>query len=150
MSLTPYQVTTLRRAARIMENLVRDGDVLSSPDHVREYLKYKIGALEHEVFSVLFLDNRHRVIAFEPAMFRGTIDSAAVYPREIVKAALRHNAAALLLAHCHPSFVAEPSDTDIRLTRKLVDACALIDVRIIDHLIVAGPNITSLAERGLM
>ncbi len=149
MTLTPSQTACLRRAAKILESLVRTGDVLSSPSHVRELIKTRIGAREHEVFTVIFLDNRHRVIAIED-MFNGTIDSAAVYPREVIKAALKHNAAALLLAHNHPSFVAEPSDSDVRLTRKLVDACALVDIRILDHLIVAGPNCTSLAERGLM
>ncbi len=149
MTLTPSQAATLRRGAKILENLVRSGDALSSPAHVRDFLKYHIGAREFEMFTVIFLDNRHKVIAVED-LFRGTIDSAAVYPREVVKAALRHNAAALVLAHNHPSFTAEPSDTDVRLTRKLVDACALIDIRILDHLIVAGPNCTSLAERGLM
>ena len=149
MTLTPYQANTLRRASKILESLVRDNDVLSSPDRVKNLLKSRIGAAEHEVFTVIFLNNRHQVIAIDD-MFHGTIDSAAVYPREVVKAALRYNAAALILAHNHPSFIAEPSDTDVRLTRKLVDACALIDIRILDHLIVAGPNCTSLAERGLM
>ena len=149
MTLTPYQASTLRRAAKILESLVRNTDVLSSPDHVKNLLKAHIGASEHEVFTVIFLDNRHQIIAIDD-MFHGTIDSAAVYPREVVKAALKHNAAALILAHNHPSFVAEPSDTDVRLTRKLVDACTLIDIRILDHIIVAGPNYTSLAERGLM
>ena len=148
-TLTPYQATTLRRAAKILESLVRTTDAISSPEHVKNLFKARIGAAEHEVFSVMFLDNRHRVIAIVD-MFTGTIDSAAVYPREVVKAALQHNAAALILAHNHPSFVAEPSDTDVRLTRKLVDACALVDVRILDHLVVAGPSCTSLAERGLM
>lgn len=149
MTLTPSQANTLRRAAKILESLVRDSDVLSSPNHVKNLLKSRIGAYENEVFTVIFLNNRHQVIAIDD-MFHGTIDSAAVYPREVIKAALKHNAAALILAHNHPSFVAEPSDTDVRLTRKLVDACALVDIRILDHLIVAGPNCTSLAERGLM
>ena len=149
MTLTPYQATTLRRAAKILESLVRTTDVVSSPEHVKNLFKAHIGAAEQEIFSVMFVDNRHGLIAIED-MFFGTIDTAAVYPREIIKAALKHNAAALVLAHNHPSFTAEPSDTDVRLTRKLVDALALIDVRVLDHLIVAGPNCTSLAERGLM
>ena len=149
MALTPYQQTTLRRAEMILAGLVRESDVLSSPDEVRSLIKCRIGASEHEVFVAIWLDNRHRVIEIVD-MFHGTIDSAAVYPREVVKAALKFNAAAVVFAHNHPSFTAEPSDTDVRLTRKLVDGLALIDVRVLDHLVVGGPNITSLAERGLM
>lgn len=125
------------------------GDVLSSPEHVRHYLSLHLTGLGHEVFSALFLDNRHRVIEYRE-LFRGTIDSAAVYPREVVKRCLSSNAAAVIFAHNHPSGVAEPSDTDVRLTRKLVDALALIDVRVLDHLIIGQGVQTSLAERGLM
>lgn len=125
------------------------GDVLSSPEHVRQYLSLHLTGLGHEVFAGLFLDNRHRVIEYRE-LFRGTIDSAAVYPREVVKRCLRCNAAAVIFAHNHPSGVAEPSDTDVRLTRKLVDALALIDVRVLDHLIIGQGVQTSLAERGLM
>ncbi len=125
------------------------GDVLSSPEHVRHYLSLHLTGLGHEVFSGLFLDNRHRVIEYRE-LFRGTIDSAAVYPREVVKRCLSTNAAAVIFAHNHPSGVAEPSDTDVRLTRKLVDALALIDVRVLDHLIIGQGVQTSLAERGLM
>ncbi|CAG0907594.1 unnamed protein product [Cyprideis torosa] len=128
---------------------VMQGDVLSSPEHVRQYLSMHLTGLEHEVFSALFLDNRHRVIEYRE-LFRGTIDSAAVYPREVVKRCLSSNAAAVIFAHNHPSGVAEPSDTDVRLTRKLVDALALIDVRVLDHLIIGQGVQTSLAERGLM
>ncbi|MGQ7846507.1 RadC family protein [Granulosicoccus sp. 3-233] len=125
------------------------GDVLSSPEHVRQYLSLHLTGLGHEVFCGLFLDNRHRVIEYRE-LFRGTIDSAAVYPREVVKRCLSSNAAAVIFAHNHPSGVAEPSDTDVRLTRKLVDALALIDVRVLDHLIIGQGVQTSLAERGLM
>lgn len=125
------------------------GDVLSSPEHVRHYLALKLANLENEVFAGLFLDNRHRVIEYRELFF-GTIDSAAVYPREVARACLRFNAAAMIFAHNHPSGVAEPSDTDVRLTRKLVDALALIDVRVLDHLIIGQGTMTSLAERGLM
>lgn len=128
---------------------VMQGDVLSSPEHVRHYIALHLTGLEHEVFSGLFLDNRHRVIEYRE-LFTGTIDSAAVYPREIVKHCLASNAAAVIFAHNHPSGVAEPSDTDVRLTRKLVDALALIDVRVLDHLIIGQGVQTSLAERGLM
>ena len=124
-------------------------DVLSSPEDVRHYLSLHLTGLDHEVFAALFLDNRHRVIEYRE-LFRGTIDSAAVYPREVVKRCLGVNAAAVIFAHNHPSGVAEPSDTDVRLTRKLVDALALVDVRVLDHLIVGQGEQSSLAERGLM
>ena len=128
---------------------VMHGDVLSSPEQVRHYLSLHLTGLQHEVFSGLFLDNRHRVIEYRE-LFTGTIDTAAVYPREIVKRCLNTNAAAVIFAHNHPSGIAEPSDTDVRLTRKLVDALALIDVRVLDHLIIGQGVQTSLAERGLM
>lgn len=124
-------------------------DVLSSPDHVRRYLSLQLSGLTHEVFAALFLDNRHRVIEYKE-LFTGTIDSAAVYPREVVKHCLNSNAAAVIFAHNHPSGVAEPSDTDVRLTRKLTDALALIDVRVLDHLVIGQGVQTSLAERGLI
>lgn len=128
---------------------VREQDVLTSPNLVREYLSLHISGLQHEVFVGLFLDNRHRVLEYQE-LFSGTIDSAAVYPREVVKRCLQVNAAAVIFAHNHPSGVAEPSDTDVRLTRKLTDALALIDVRVLDHLIIGQGVQTSLAERGLM
>ncbi len=139
----------LDRAARILWREVRDGDVLSSPQKVREYLHIKTAHLEHEVFCVIFLDNRHRVIDYQE-MFRGTIDGASVHPREVVKAALMCNAAALIFAHNHPSGVAEPSEADIAITRKLSDALSLVDCRVLDHLVVGNPAVTSLAERGLI
>ncbi len=128
---------------------INRGDALSSPDSVRRYLSSELAGRPHEVFCGLFLDNRHRVIKFSE-LFRGTIDSAAVYPREVVKCCLKSNAAAVIFAHNHPSGVAEPSDTDVRLTQKLTDALALIDVRVLDHLIIGQGVQTSLAERGLM
>jgi len=128
---------------------VREFDVMTSPSLVREYLSLHLSGLEHEVFAGLFLDNRHRVLDYQ-ALSTGTIDSAAVYPREVVKRCLATNAAAVIFAHNHPSGVAEPSDTDVRLTRKLTDALALIDVRVLDHLIIGHGVQTSLAERGLM
>jgi len=122
---------------------------MTSPNLVREYLSLHLSGLQHEVFAGLFLDNRHRVLEYRQ-LFVGTIDSAAVYPREVVKRCLSSNAAAVIFAHNHPSGVAEPSDTDVRLTRKLTDALALIDVRVLDHLIIGQGVQTSLAERGLM
>ena len=103
--------------------------------------------LDHELFCCLFLDNRHRVICCEE-LFRGTINGASVHPREVVRRALEHNAAALILAHNHPSGVAEPSQADIQITHRLRDALALVDIRVLDHMIVGDGEISSLAERG--
>ena len=128
---------------------IENRDVLSSPGEVRNYLAAHLSGLQHEVFGALFLDNRHRVIRCAD-LFTGTIDSAAVYPREVVKHCLSYNAAALIIFHNHPSGLAEPSDTDVRLTRKLVDALSLVDVRVLDHLVIGQGVMTSLAERGLM
>jgi DNA repair protein RadC len=124
-------------------------DVLSSPLAVRSYLHLAMRSLPHEVFMVLFLDAQHRVVASEE-IFRGTLDQTSVHPREIVKAALRHNAASVILAHNHPSGAAEPSEADRRLTRVLQQALGLVDVRVLDHLIVAGRDTVSFVERGLL
>ena len=124
-------------------------DVLSSPESVRDYLKVSLSGREHEVFMVLFLDTRHQVIAFEE-MFRGTLDQTSVYPREVVKRSLATNAAAVIFAHNHPSGVAEPSSADHALTRRLRDSLALVDVRVLDHFVVAGNGIISFSERGLL
>ncbi len=131
----------------LFENLQR-GDTLSSPQDTRQYLSSQLRDYPHEVFAVLFLDQRHRVICFEE-LFRGTIDGASVYPREVVKKALQHNAAALIFAHNHPSGVAEPSQADEQITRRLIDALKLVDVRVLDHFIV-GDEVVSFAERGLL
>ena len=122
---------------------------LSSPDDVRTYLSMKLSGLEHEVFGGILLNNRHQILECRD-FFQGTVDSAACYPREIVKHCLRVNACAALFYHNHPSGVAEPSDTDVRLTRKLVDALSLVDIRVLDHVVVGAATMTSLAERGLM
>ena len=121
---------------------------LASPDDTRAYLRLRLTELPHEVFSCIFLDTRHRVIAYEE-LFRGTLDGASVPPREVVKRALQLNAAALIFAHNHPSGVAEPSQADRQLTRRLIDALGLVDIRVLDHLVV-GDDIVSFAERGLM
>lgn len=132
----------------LAEQLVR-GDLLESPTTTRKYLALRFSSLEHEVFCCLFLDNRHRVIACDE-LFRGTIDGASVHPREVVKRALAHNAAAVILAHNHPSGVAEPSQADELITLRLKDALGVVDIRVLDHLIVAGAKVVSLAERGLI
>ena len=137
----------LSKASEIMLEQVKNKDVLTEPDKVREFLKYKISALEYEVFVALFLDNRHRLIIYKE-LFRGTIDGASVYSREVVKEALAFNAAAMIVAHNHPSGVAEPSQADERITGRLKDALALVDIRLLDHLIVGCNEIVSLAERG--
>ena len=128
------------------EGLAR-GAPLTDPDATRRYLVARLRDLPHEVFACMFLDNRHRVIAFEE-LFRGTLDGASVHPREVVKATLRHNAAALILAHNHPSGVAEPSDADRLITRRLRDALGLVDVRVLDHFVVGDGYAVSFAERG--
>ena len=139
----------IQRALRLLENKVRESDSLRSPDAVRAYLRLKLGGRRHEVFCVVFLDCQNRVIATEE-MFRGTLTQTAVYPREVLIAALAHNAAGVILAHCHPSGVAEPSRADEALTQTLREALALVDVRVLDHVIVAGPTALSFAERGLL
>lgn len=132
----------------LWEQLSR-GEALGSPDDTRRFLTARLRQYPHEVFACLFLDNRHRVIAFEE-LFRGTIDAASVYPREVVRRTLDHNAAAVILAHNHPSGVAEPSRADESLTRRLRDALALVDVRVLDHVVIGDGEAVSFAERGLL
>ena len=132
-----------------MSRRVRRGTQLASPKSTREFLSLKLGALEREVFAVIFLDKRHRLISYQE-MFQGTIDGASVHPREVVKEALKQNAAAVILAHPHPSGVAEPSQADEFITRRLKDALDLVDIRVLDHIIIAGGDAISLAERGLI
>lgn len=142
--------TIIDAAQRILETrFMRSGDVLTSPDATRSYLTAKLAPAQREIFATVFLDNRHRVLAYEELFF-GTIDGASVHPREVVKAALTHNAAAVIFAHNHPSGVAEPSRADEQITNRLRDALQLIDVRTLDHLIVGGCDIVSFAERGLI
>jgi DNA repair protein RadC len=131
----------------LSETLAR-GDALGSPDDTRRFLSARLRDYPFEVFACLFLDNRHRVIAFEE-LFRGTIDGASVHPREVVRRALAHNAAAVILAHNHPSGVAEPSRSDEAITRRLREALSLVDIRVLDHVVV-GDELVSFAERGLL
>jgi DNA repair protein RadC len=139
----------LEMSRRYLNEHIADRDVLTSPEATRQYLKMRLRGLRHEVFACLFLDNRHRVIDYRE-LFRGTIDGASVHPREVVQEALRHNAAAVIFAHNHPSGVAEPSQSDLRITQRLKDALALVDVRVLDHIIVGEGEGTSFAERGLL
>ncbi len=138
----------LEMSARYLRERIEQ-DVFSSPAQTREYISTRLRGHPHEVFACLFLDNRHRLIAFEE-LFRGTIDGASVHPREVVRRAITHNAAAVILAHNHPSGVAEPSGADIQITQRLRDALALIDTRVLDHFIVGDGPATSFAERGLL
>ncbi|MDP2557287.1 DNA repair protein RadC [Photobacterium damselae subsp. piscicida] len=132
---------------RHLEETLKRFDVLSSPQQTRNYLSHKLRDQHREVFFVLFLDNQHRVICGE-ALFFGTIDSASVYPREIVKKSLELNAAAAILAHNHPSGVAEPSQADRRITQKISDALALVDIRVLNHFVIGDGELVSFAERG--
>lgn len=125
------------------------GDVLTSPEATRAYLSQQLRHYQHEVFACLFLDNQHHILEFEE-LFRGTIDSASVYPREVVKKALAHNAAAVILAHNHPSGISEPSQADKLITDKLKQALALIDIRVLDHFIIGDGMPYSFAENGLL
>jgi len=139
----------LEVARRCLGEEMRAGSALTSPGAVRDYLRLALGSREHEVFVALFLDSQHRVQHAEE-LFRGTLGQTSVYPREVVKAALAANAAAVIFAHNHPSGVAQPSRADELLTRSLRDALALVDVKVLDHFIVAGNHCLSFAERGLL
>lgn len=139
----------LEMARRHLAEKLQRESVLESPEAVRDYLKALLRHEPHEVFGCLFLDAKHRVLAFE-SLFRGTIDSASVYPRQVVKRALAHNAAALILAHNHPSGVADPSPADRVLTKRLQEALELVDVQVLDHIIVGGEDPISMVEYGWM
>ncbi|MEX0606485.1 MAG: DNA repair protein RadC [Halofilum sp. (in: g-proteobacteria)] len=151
--LGPAKFTQLRAVLemgrRYLDEELLRGEALTSSAATRRYLQANLRDRPYEVFACLFLDNRHRVLAFEE-LFRGTIDGASVYPREVVKRALAHNAAAVILAHNHPSGVAEPSRADTRLTERLRDALGLVEIRVLDHLIVGDGDPVSFAERGLL
>ena len=148
--LVPASAEEIIASAREhLSRRVRRGASLSSPQAVRDFLAVKLGAREFESFCAIFLDARHRVIEFVE-LFRGTIDSAAVYPREVAKEALHRNAAALICAHPHPSGVAEVSAADELISRRLVSALETVGIRLLDHLVVAGGEVVSMAERGLL
>jgi len=136
-------------ARRLLREEIKHGDALTSPEAVRDYLKLSLASLPHEAFVVLFLDSQHRLLAADE-LFRGTLAQTSVYPREVVKAALARNAAAVIFAHNHPSGVAEPSRADELLTQALKQALALVDIRTLDHFVVAGHRVVSFAERGLL
>ena len=139
----------LELGKRYLEATLYRGDAFTSPETTRRYLSARLRAYQHEVFACLFLDSQNRLIQFEE-LFSGTIDGASVYPREVVKRVLALNAAAVIFAHNHPSGVAEPSQADCHITRRLQAALELVDVRVLDHLIVGDGDIVSLAERGYL
>ncbi len=142
-------VAALELARRTLAEQLTDRRPLGNPRESGSYLSAKLRHLPYEVFGCLFLDNRHRVLAFEE-LFRGTIDSANVHPREVVRACLRHNASAVILAHNHPSGVAEPSAADRSITRQLRDALELVGVRVLDHLVIGSGEPVSMAMLGLI
>ena len=137
----------LELGRRYLDSELRESEALTDPAASARYLKSRLAAYPYEVFACLFLDNRHRVIAFEE-LFRGTIDGASVHPREVVRHCLAHNAAAVIFAHNHPSGVAEPSAADRAITLRLRDALALVDIRVLDHFVIGSGDPTSLARRG--
>ena len=134
-------------AESILRERVSRGEPLTDPTAVKRWLVARLSQCPREVFCVLFLDNRHRVIAFEE-LFHGTLDGCSVHPREVIKRALHYNCAAVIYAHNHPSGVAEPSDADRRLTQRLQDALSLVDIRTLDHFVIGGIEAVSFAERG--
>ena len=137
----------MEMSRRHFESTLSRGDVLIDVDTTKRYIQQRLRAYPHEVFACLFLDNKHRMIAFEE-LFRGTIDGASVYPREVVKQAIHHNAAAVIFAHNHPSGIAEPSQADHNITQRLKSALELVDIRVLDHIIIGDGEIISFAEIG--
>jgi DNA repair protein RadC len=142
-------VAVLELARRALAQQLREREVINSPQAVRDYLQLQLGNRAHEIFAVLFLDAQHRLLALEE-LFRGTLTQTSVYPREVVLRALHHHAAAVVLAHNHPSGSVEPSRADESLTQTLKAALGLVDVRVLDHVIVAAGKSLSMAERGLV
>ncbi|MES9974521.1 MAG: DNA repair protein RadC [Candidatus Thiodiazotropha sp.] len=139
----------LEMARRYLHEQLETSGSLTAPEQTQDYLRARLRHYAYEVFSCLFLDNRHRVIRYEE-LFRGTIDGANVHPREVVRRALELNAAALIFAHNHPSGVAEPSRADRQITQRLKDALALVDIRVLDHIVIGEGEAVSLAERGMI
>ena len=140
----------IRRALKILESrMTYQTDFFTNPNDTKNYLRLKLGGNEREVFAVMYLSNRNQLISYEE-LFLGTIDGSSVYVREIVKLGLALNAAAIICAHNHPSGVCEPSHADEMITKRIKDACALMEIRVLDHLIVSGKDAVSMAERGLL
>ena len=140
----------IKRALKILESrMTYESNIFSSPDDTKNYLRLKLGNKEREIFSVLYLSSQHQLISYEE-LFLGTIDGASIHVREIVKLGLALNAAAIVCAHNHPSGICEPSKADKFITQRIRDACELVDIRMLDHLIVSATGSVSLAERGLI
>ena len=139
----------LEMTNRYLAETISKGDILSAPTNTRMYLSSRLRHRDREAFLILYLDSQHHVIMDE-ILFEGTINAASVYPREVVKRALYHNAASIIVAHNHPSGIAEPSTSDKRITDRIVDALALVDIRLLDHFIVGDGDVMSFAERGLL
>ncbi|EKS6643691.1 DNA repair protein RadC [Enterobacter hormaechei] len=146
--LSPADKQTVREALTLLACQLREpGAAFTSSQAVRDWLRLQLATLEREVFMALFLDNQHRLIAHE-TLFTGTINHTQVHPREVVKAGLKHNCAAVIVAHCHPSGLAEPSKADRQVTTRIQQALDLVDIRLLDHLVVGGMEIVSFSERG--
>ncbi|HBB6760832.1 TPA: DNA repair protein RadC [Citrobacter amalonaticus] len=146
--LTPAGQQTVREALTLLECQLREPGTSFTASHaVRDWLRLQLASLEREEFTALFLDNQHRLIAYE-TLFTGTINHTQVHPREVVKAGLKHNCAAVIVAHCHPSGLAEPSQADRQVTTRIQQALDLVDIRLLDHLVVGGMEIVSFSERG--
>lgn len=140
----------IENALLILKNRMFTAETyITSPNDTKNFLKLKLSQLEHEIFCVIYLNNKHAVIAYEE-LFKGTIDSASVYPREILKNVLAHNAKTIILAHNHPSGSTDPSTADIEITNRLKEALSYIDVKILDHIIIGGNKSLSFAEEGLL
>lgn len=147
----PVSETQILNAAKtiIKRRYMRLGQPIQNSEHTKEYLMFHLAGYEHEVFACLFLDSKHRIISFEE-MFRGTIDGASIYPREVVKVALENNAAAVIFAHNHPSGDAKPSVADKQVTQQLTNALALVNVRVLDHIVIGETEALSFADMNLM
>lgn len=148
-TFTLRETRILDRARDIISRYYQPGVQLCSPDDVRRYVMYEMALLEHEEFGIILLDNQHQFLHRE-MLFRGSLNTVSVHPREVIKRVLRHNAAAVILVHNHPSGEPEPSKCDIQMTKRLQELLEMLDVRLLDHFIVAGTETVSLAERGLM
>lgn len=147
MDFQDNEQATIQEAIMILESRIRQSDAYSSPADVKAFCRLQIAHEQDEYFCCMYLDNQHRLIAFE-RLFRGTVDGAAVYPRVVVRRALEVNAAAIIVTHNHPSGIAEPSSADMRITTRLQEALKLVDVRVLDHVIVGTEGVYSMAEKG--
>lgn len=147
-TLAPSEQKTIRKALTLLKRQLREpGASFTSTTAARDWLRLQLATSEREEFTVLFLDNQHRLIAHE-TLFTGTLNQTQIHPREVVKSGLKHNCAAVIVAHCHPSGLAEPSKADRQVTTRLQQALELVDIRLLDHLVVGGMDIVSFSERG--